>query len=100
MTTKKNITAEVTAEETKKAAKREPKQVIYIGPTIPGVIKNNTIFNNGVDQRVSERIKSQPELGGLLIDIEGLSDAQRQIALKKGAYYSLYSKVKNSLKEE
>lgn len=104
MTTKKNTAAEATTTEditvVEKMAKKQPKQVVYVGPTIPGVIKTNTIFNNGIDERVAERIKSQQELGGLLIDINNLSDAQRQIALKKGAYYSLYSKVQRSLKEE
>ncbi|SHM81793.1 hypothetical protein SAMN02746066_03407 [Anaerosporobacter mobilis DSM 15930] len=104
MTAKKNTTTESkTLEEStsnEKVSKKQPKQVVYVGPTIPGVIKTNTIFNNGIDERVAERIMIQPELGGLLIDINNLSDAQRQIALKKGAYYSLYSKVKNSLKEE
>lgn len=101
MTTKKVTTVEVAEEPiVETAEKKETKQIIYVGPTIPGVIKSNTIFNNGVGDRVAERIKQQPELGGLLIDINNLSDAQRQIALKKGAYYSLYSKIKGSLKEE
>lgn len=103
MTTKKNTTEATTIEEItaiEKVAKKQPKQVAYVGPTIPGVIKINTIFNNGIDERVAERIKSQPELGGLLIDINNLADAQRQITLKKGAYYSLYCKVQKSLKED
>lgn len=101
MTTKKGTTTEAAEEYVvEKVMKKEIKQIIYVGPTIPGVIKNNTIFNNGVGDRVTERIKQQPELRGLLIDINNLSDAQRQIALKKGAYYSLYSKIKGSFKEE
>lgn len=103
MTTKKNTTEATTIDEItviEKVAKQQPKQAVYVGPTIPGVIKINTIFNNGIDERLAERIKSQPELGGLLIDINNLSDAQRQITLKKGAYYSLYCKVKKSLKED
>ncbi len=104
MTTRKNATTESkTLEEStgnEKVSKKQPKQVVYVGPTIPSVVKTNTIFNNGIDERVAERIKSQPEIGGLLIDIYNLADAQRQIALKKGAFYSLYSKVQKSLKEE
>lgn len=103
MTTKKNTAEATTTEEVtvvEKMDKKETKQVAYIGPTIPGVIKTNTIFNNGIEERVAERIKIQTELGGLIIHINNLSDAQRQIALRKGAYYSLYNKVKNSLKEE
>lgn len=99
MTTKKSTTTEVVEEPVvEPAVKKETK--IYVGPTIPGVVKNNTVFNNGVDDRVTERIKQQPELKGLLIDINNLSDAQRQITLRKGAYYSLFSKIKGSLKEE
>lgn len=101
MTTKKSTTIDVVEESViEPVVKKATKPIIYVGPTIPGVVKNNTVFNNGVDDRVTERIKQQPELGGLLINIDNLSDAQRQITLKKGAYYSLFSKIKGRLKEE
>lgn len=80
--------------------KRVEKRMIYIGPGIPGVVRNNTVLLNGPGEKLKGKMTAYPELSGLLIPLNDLAQAQGQIIRKQGMYYSLFKKAENDLKEE
>ena len=71
--------------------------VIYIGPDIKGVVKKNTIFNNGITKGLKKKMEEKPMIGGLIIPIEQLADANMQLLKKGSVLNTLYKKVEKMI---
>lgn len=73
---------------------KKPKQatgtVVYCGPTIPGVAKQNTFYTNGIPASLAEAIKKNPSLGGLVVPLDQLPDAMKKLNGQYGHIYRLY----------
>jgi hypothetical protein len=56
-------------------------QVIYAGPTVPGVfgLKYNTLFKNGVTKNVYEEIKRCPSIRGLIVPVEQFAQVRKEL---------------------
>lgn len=74
--------------------------VVYIGPTIRGVVQTSTVFNNGLPAVVKEKVKKMPLLGEMLIPVADLGKARKEMAVKGSAVRSCYDKVAELLKKE
>lgn len=72
--------------------------VVYCGPTIPGVAKQNTFYTNGIPETLMEAIKKNPAMGGLVIPLAQLPDANKQLAGGYGHIYRLYHLVQKNHK--
>ena len=72
---------------------KEKQTVVYIGPDIKNVVKKNTIFNNGITKGLQKKIEETPLLGGLLIPVDQLSDANIQLSKKGSVLNTLYERV-------
>lgn len=84
------------AAEAKEPVKREAaasKTVIYIGPTIKNVVTANTLYSNGLPKALKEEMTRQKVLKKLVIPVEELADAQRQLATLGSALKTIYDKV-------
>lgn len=89
---------------------REPAPVVqqteqvetlaYVGPTIVGVASHNTIFNNGLPDALKLAIEKESAFRGLVIPINKLASALKEIDTKSGATFSLYEKVANYESQE
>ncbi len=67
--------------------------VVYCGPTVPGVAKQFTIYKGGTPAPLAEAIQKNPAMGGLVIPLDQLPDAMRQLREGSGAVYRLYRLV-------
>ena len=67
--------------------------VVYIGPTILGVVAKNTFFNNGLSTELTTAIKEIPVIGKLVVPISDYPKAMAQINKKEGVTYSFYQKA-------
>ncbi len=83
--------AETIAEE--KAISTENTNKIYVGPTLQGIVKRNTVFSNGLPVKLQNVADKTPILKGLIIPVDELPDAQKQIRQKQGAIYTYYKLV-------
>lgn len=93
---KKTITEPVEEEVRALIPTSQPKEVealVYVGPTIVGVASHNTIFNNGLPDNLKVAIDKEPVFKGLVIPVNRLADALKEIETKSGATFSLYEKV-------
>jgi hypothetical protein len=81
---------ETKMEETVKPAKEEKTkkytlpQVMYIGPSVKGVISKNYIYLNGMPEDVINKLKAKTGLAGglvsaLFIPVEDLNDAKEKL---------------------
>lgn len=68
--------------------------VVYVGPTIAGVVKQNTFFNNGIPSILRTTIDEYPALGGLLIPISRLPKALKDITNNQGALHIIFENAK------
>ncbi|MCI2105406.1 MAG: hypothetical protein LKK00_01615 [Intestinimonas sp.] len=67
--------------------------VVYCGPTVPGVAKQFTIYKGGIPKPLAEAIRKNPAMGGLVIPLDQLPDAMRQLREGSGSVYRLYRLV-------
>lgn len=104
MSESKKIITETTEEAKEPApAVQQTGQVetlAYVGPTIVGVASHNTIFNNGLPNALKLAMEKEPAFRGLVIPINKLASALKEIDTKLGATFSLYEKVANYKSQE
>ena len=81
------------AEEEKEAVteeKKEPEQLVYVGPTIVGVAVQYTVYKNGIPNSLSKAIAEVPAIGCLVLPVSQLAEAMKKITKKQGALYTQY----------
>lgn len=83
-----------------KTADRQPGTVMYIGPTIKKVVVKNTIFNNGLPAALEEQKKKMPILGSLIVPVEQLVEARKNMNKSSSAIRTCYEQVLSILQEE
>lgn len=56
-----------------------PKITCYIGPSIRGALQQGTIYRGELPESVKNIITKVPELGALMVDINALASAQKEL---------------------
>ena len=79
----------MTKRTTRKAAEAAGT-VVYCGPSIKGVGRQFTAYNNGIPAGLKEATEKNKILAALIIPMEDLPDAMRQLRQKSGRIYTLY----------
>ena len=79
----------MTKKTTRKAAEAAGT-VVYCGPSIRGVARQYTAYNNGIPQGLKEATEKNKILAALIVPLEELPEAMRQ---KSGRIYTLYQAV-------
>lgn len=74
----------------------EPATVVYCGPTIPGVAKHYTIYKDGIPATLEATKEEKPALGRLIVQLEELPEAMKQLREKKGPIFTLYKEVQKN----
>lgn len=80
-----------------KPAAPETCPVIYIGPTIPGVAKENTVYSNGMPEALAAKAEEVPAVKALIIPVEKLAVASAELKNPGSAMSVVYNKAKNKL---
>lgn len=65
----------------------------YVGPTIPGVATKGEVYTNGLPANLTAVAESNPLINKLIVDLDEMPNAQRDILLKRGVYYAAYKSV-------
>ncbi len=73
--------------------KKQTAQAVYVGPTIPGVVKANTIFRNGLPAALSERMEQDGAVKSLVIPLEDWPRVRLELAAGRGALSRLHQLV-------
>lgn len=86
----------VKASESKTKSRREEVQkaaVVYIGPSIKGVVSTGTVYNNGLPELLIKKAVEQPVLNSLIVPVSKLSEAKRELSVSGSALATIYAKV-------
>lgn len=83
-----------------KKKEEQKSNVMYIGPTIPGVARYSTVYKNGVlPEKLKECIKEFPAMARLLVKIEDMPEAVKKLNEKNSVLSTISAQVKNKFKE-
>ena len=77
---------------TKKAAEAAGT-VMYCGPSIKGVARQFTAYNNGIPEELKAATEKNKVLDALIVPLEDLPEAMRQLRQKSGRIYTLYKAI-------
>ena len=87
----------VTENKPKKSAteKKHDVSVMYVGPTIEHVVQKSSVFKNGVlPKALSELIKEAPYIKKLLVPIDALPAAMKELNKPNSSLNVISEKVK------
>ena len=82
----------MTKRTTRKAAEAAGT-VVYCGPPIKGVAKQFTAYNNGIPEGLEAATEKNKVLAALIVPLEDLPEAMRQLRQKSGRIHTLYKAV-------
>ena len=85
-------TVEVAPVQPQKAA--EPQNLMYVGPTIPNLIRRGIVYADGkLPQRIEDAIASYKPMRQMFVTIDEIPSAIKEIKLKTGALAIIYKNV-------
>ena len=67
--------------------------VVYCGPAIKGVARQFTAYNNGIPEGLKAATEKNKVLAAMIVPLEELPEAMRQLRQKSGRIYTLYKAV-------
>lgn len=68
--------------------------LMYLGPTITGVVRHSTIFKNGVlPQKLNECVEEFPAMKRLLVAMGDIPKATKEIVKEQSALATIYAQV-------
>lgn len=79
--------------------KREEK-VMYLGPTIRGVVKNGDVFEGGLPKRLSRVAEQKPIVKNLIVPLTEIVNVKREIEQEGTAEAIAFDKIKAIYSDE
>lgn len=87
------------SEKKKITVKKTQGDLMYLGPTITGVVRHSTIFKNGVfTKKVSECVEQYPAMKKLFVEADGISNAVKELRKDQSYLKTIYSQVAKKFK--
>lgn len=68
-------------------------QKIYIGPTIPGVVTNGTIFKDKLPEHVEEKATENKNIARLIIPVSDVLEAKKRLNVEGSVEYTAYKNI-------
>ena len=62
--------------------KKENKKVMYLGPTIRGVVKNGAVFEGGIPKNLEKIAGKKPIIQNLIVPLENIVDVSKNIRVE------------------
>ena len=80
----------------KKTAVKAITKFAYIGPTLPGIVKEGTIYENGSDGALMQACKKMPALTDMIVTINALPEALQELKVPDSALSVKYNYIKKN----
>lgn len=73
---------------------KEMGSVMYLGPTLTGIVRHGTVFKDGVlPEKAKECIKEFPLMERLFVPVHKMPEAVKEIRKKQGALGVVYEQT-------
>lgn len=76
------------------------EQRMYIGPSIPGIVKYGTVFIGGLPGELTKKVAEVGSIDNLVIPIDGITAAKKALSEPGSVENVSFSRVENYLKGE
>lgn len=84
---------------TKKAVAKKQSNLMYLGPTITGVVRHSTIFKNGVlPKKLTECVEQFPAMKKLIVSMEDIPAVTKELNKEQSALGTIYSQATKKFK--
>lgn len=98
-----NITEDTVTENiaTESTSEKEYKPFIYIGPTLNGKLKSNTVLQGNIEEitnYLSDVIKEYPQIKSLIVPISKLPEQKQKVRTPGNILYKYYSDIVSTMK--
>lgn len=67
--------------------------VVYIGPTLKGVVRNGTVFSNGLTKELDEECKKNPLLLKMIVNVTDLAKSKHEVNSPGSVLNILYKTI-------
>lgn len=81
--------------ETKKSSSnRKSGNLVYLGPTITGVIRHSTVLKNGIfPQKVNMCVEKYPAMERLFVAVDQMASSVKELSKEQSALKTIYVQV-------
>lgn len=82
--------------KTVEAKKKQEKKgnTVYLGPTITGVIKHSTVFQDGIlPEKAQICVSDFPMMRRLIVNMDEMADAVKELRKKQSALSTIYAQT-------
>lgn len=94
---KDDLSLEVGSDTVAEEKQKSREAVMYLGPTIVGVIRHSTVFKEGVlPEKVQECVKQLPMMEKLFVSIGDIPEAVKEINKNESVFRTIYVQVTNN----
>lgn len=76
-------------------AKKKTSPCVYIGPSLRGLSQNTVFTSDKLPPHVADMVKANENIRGLIVPVERLQDARRNIHVKGNILHTYALKVLN-----
>lgn len=74
--------------------------LMYLGPTITGVVRHSTTFKNGIlPAKVKECVEQFPVMKKLFVSMEDIPKATKELKKEQSALGTIYAQVANKFRK-
>ena len=88
-----------TKKKTPAAKKAKQGNLMYLGPTITGVVRHSTIFKDGVlPQKVNECVEQFPAMKKLFVPMGEIPKVVKELRKEQSALGTIYSQIAKKFK--
>ena len=95
----------MSVKETELKEKKEPVQekeqarqsVVYCGPTVRGVTRQYTVYNNGLPEVMEEFFKKHPAAKRLLVPVDAFAKTRANLETEGTAESIIFNQIKKEL---
>ena len=94
-------TQEIAVEEVKTQVEETKEEVkttkVYCGPSVRGIVRQYTVFTDGVTDLLKAFLEQHPIAEGLLVDTQDFAETRKALGTKGSAQAILYEKIKKEI---
>lgn len=69
------------------------KKVMYMGPTLRGVVRSGTVFENGLPKNLSRLAEKRPVINNLIVPLADMVEVKKAINTEGTAEAVSYDKI-------
>lgn len=73
----------------------QKQPLVYCGPTVRGLVKQNTVFSGPIPGRLRDFLAAHPEAMALMVPLDHFAQTRRAVQITGTAESILFQKIKN-----